>query len=350
MKISRFPTPSRLQVYSYLLSMPIFNIGWNYIFYGERALHYWRILAVSYPLVFLLGILPWYCHVLYDDVATRRYPRLTQTRDRIFMKAGINLFVMTPSILFIFLIYHSFHILGYSLKLEDLKYGYLIGLAINIIFETLWEVVYIIDKYRESAAETEMLEQMHLQQEFENLKQKVNPHFLFNCFNTLSSLISEDKEQAEKFLDELSKVYRYLLRNNESGISTVEQEMKFILSYQSLLKTRHGEGFNVEVDIDPEYYCHELPALSLQLLVENAVKHNVISKQRPITIKISSTKDAWLSVENNLVKKPHKMESTGIGLANIRDKYRLMRHKDIRIEQGPEKFIVSIPLIKNFHL
>src|SRR5690606_35792000 len=111
-----------------------------------------------------------------------------------------------------------------------------------IIFESRREVIYIIDKYREAAAEEEMIEQMQLRQEFDNLKEKVNPHFLFNSFNTLSSLISEDKDQAEKFLDELSKVYRYLLRNNESGMSTVGQEVAFIRSYSRLLETRYGDG------------------------------------------------------------------------------------------------------------
>src|SRR5690606_10459117 len=110
------------------------------------------------------------------------------------------------------------------------------------------------------------------------------PALPVQCFNTLSSLISEDSTQAETFLDELSKVYRYLLRTNENGMSTVEKEVNFIQSYYQLLKTRHGEGFSMDVQIDPIYLYYELPALSLQLLVENAVKHNVVSRQQPMSV------------------------------------------------------------------
>jgi LytS/YehU family sensor histidine kinase len=166
---------------------------------------------------------------------------------------------------------------------------------VNIIFESLWEVMYIIGKSKEAAAEKEMVEQLALQQEFENLKQKVNPHFLFNSFNTLSSLIMEDKDRAEKFLDELSKVYRYLLRNNESGLSTIEQEAKFIQSYAALLTTRYGEGFKLDMKINPASKDKEIPSLSLQLLVENAVKHNIISKSQPVTVEIR-TEDGYLTV------------------------------------------------------
>jgi sensor histidine kinase YesM len=237
----------------------------------------------------------------------------------VLYKLAINLLIMTPSILVIFYIFHWFHILGYSIQHNDLKYGYLVGLSINIIFETLWEVIYLVDKYKESAYEKELLERMQLLQEFENLKQKVNPHFLFNSFNTLLALIHEDKVQAEIFLDELSKVYRYLLRTNENGMSTLQQETDFIQSYSNLLKTRHGEGFQLRMQIDPAFNCYELPALCLQMLVENAVKHNIISKQKPVVVTIRSTEDAMLTIENTLAKRVFKSESTGIGLSNIKD-------------------------------
>ena len=141
------------------------------------------------------------------------------------------------------------------------------------------------------------------EQEFENLKSQVNPHFLFNCFNTLSSLIQEDKKEAEKFLDELSKVYRYLLTNNEDGVSTVEKEVKFLESYYRLLKTRYGDGLHINIEIDKRYYPYLLPSLSLQLLVENAVKHNVVSRQKPLTIEVFTAAGNKLVVNNNLQRK-----------------------------------------------
>ena len=185
-----------------------------------------------------------------------------------------------------------------------------------------------------------------MQQEFDVLKEKVNPHFLFNSFNTLSSLITEDKNQAEKFLDELSKVYRYLLRNNESGMSTVEEESKFIRSYAKLLQTRFTDGFKMDIEIDPAIKDKEIPSLSLQLLVENAVKHNIISKQQPVHVVIASTPPGYLTVTNNLRKKTKSsVESTGIGLANIREKYRLLNRQDVTVEETADQFIVTIPVL-----
>lgn len=341
----KFVKPSRIQTQSFIYSMPFIILAWVYILYDDKILSDWRIWAISFPLLYGIGVVSWFLHYQYNHYVISRFPSLEQTAQRIRWKTLVNLIVMTPSSLFILLVYDWFHILGYQLERMDLVYGYLIGLAVNIVFETLWEVLYIIDKYRESATEQEMLEKLHLEQEFDNLKQKVNPHFLFNCFNTLSSLITEDKKMAEEFLDELSKVYRYLLRNNESGMSTVEQEVIFIQSYYQLLKTRHGDSFQMHVKIDAGFMLYELPALSLQLLVENAVKHNVVSKQEPIAVTITSTEDGYLVIENNLVKKISKPESTGIGLTNIREKYRLLRRYDIRISELNNRFVVVLPLI-----
>lgn len=339
------PAIHKIHLWSFFLSMPFISLAYNYVMYGNRVYTDWRVWAVSVPMIYLIGIFSWLAHEMYYNFTVRTFPGLNETRKRVLMKAAVNLLIMTPSVMLIFFIFDHFHLLGYRFRSEDLTYGYLIGLAVNIVFETLWEVVYIIEKYKETAREMELLEEMHLQQEFENLKLKVNPHFLFNCFNTLSSLISEDKAQAETFLDELSKVYRYLLRNNESGMSTVEKEVNFIQSYYQLLKTRHGEGFSMDVRIDPAYLHYELPALSLQLLVENAVKHNVVSRQKPIAVSIVSTGSPYLEVRNNLAKKKQAAESTGIGLQNIRDKYKLLRRHDMEVREEEGRFVVKLPLI-----
>jgi len=252
---------------------------------------------------------------------------------------------MSPSVLVILFVFSYFHIAGYYAKPEDITSMLMVGFSTNIIFETLYEAVYIIEKYKDTILEREMLVQMNLQQEFDNLKGKVNPHFLFNCFNTLSSLISENKELAEKFLDELSKVYRYLLRNNEDGMSTVESEMKFIHSYFQLMRTRHGEGINMNMRIDKKYYSYLVPSLSLQLLVENAVKHNVVSRQSPLSIEIFTTEGKQLVVNNNLNKKIQKEKSTRIGLQNIESKYKLINHDGFQVVDGEKNFMVVLPMI-----
>ena len=343
MKLSK---PPKVYILGFWISMPFITLALCFIMYGERLFREWQVAVVGYTLIYIIGFFSWRTHVEYDAYLRKRFPSLEQTKKRVLYKTGINVLVMTPSILLIFFLFHSFHILGYSIQENDLKYGYLVGLAINIIFETLWEVIYLVEKYKESAQEKELLERMQLLQEFENLKQKVNPHFLFNCFNTLLALIHEDRHQAEIFLDELSKVYRYLLKSNENGLSTLQQEIGFIQSYASLLKTRHGEGFQLIVQVSPEFNCYELPSLSLQMLVENAVKHNVISKQKPVIVTIYSHPSGKLVVDNTLAKRVHRKDSTGIGLSNIKDKYRLLNSNDVLVEETADRFVVSLPLLQ----
>ncbi|MBK9270352.1 MAG: histidine kinase [Saprospiraceae bacterium] len=340
------PVPPRYQYIGFLSSMPVICFFLSYILYDKRVFTDWEIWAAAFPLLYAIGYVSWRTHYIYDHFIHSKFPSLDETRKRVLYIIPINLFVMTPSVLFIFFIFDYFNILGYQIQENDLLYGYLAGLGVNIVFESLWEVIYIIDKYKESAAEAALIEQMQLRQEFDRLKEKVNPHFLFNSFNTLSSLIVTDKDLAEKFLDELSKVYRYLLRNNETGMSTLGQEMKFIDSYATLLTTRYGEGFRLIRKIEPSKLEKEIPTLSLQLLVENAVKHNVVSKEKPLEVIIETTADGYLKVSNALHPKTRAVvDSTGIGLSNIREKYKLLQREDVEVGVVDHYFVVKIPIL-----
>ena len=339
--------PKRVHTYSFLFSMPFIILAMNHILYDGRTFREWQIWVFSAPLLFVIGTLSWYAHIRYEYFIVRKFPELKQTGERVFYKLLTNLIVMTPSVLLIFFLYDRLDILGYRLQTDDLRWGYIVGLCVNFLFITLWEVLYLLEKYRESLGEKELIEQMSMEQEFENLKSQINPHFLFNCFNTLSSLIQEDKREAEKFLDELSKVYRYLLKSNEDGISTVEKELKFIESYYRLLKTRYGSGLQLSLDIDKRYYSYLLPSLSLQLLVENAVKHNIVSRQQPLVIEIFTAAENKLVVNNNLQRKQLSKHSTRIGLANIRSKYKLMKQEGFQVVEGEHNFMVVLPLVWN---
>lgn len=343
----KFSKPPLYQFLGFACSIPFISWAHNYILYDEQLYRNKWIWIISFPLIIVIGIISWYLHYQYTEMVRRKYPELNQTKKRVFFIVLIFLVVMSPSVLLILFLYDSFSILGYRLKNEDIRLVLLVGFIINIIFETLWEVIYIINKYKESLAEHEILEQMSISQEFENLKGQVNPHFLFNCFNTLSSLISEDKAEAEKFLDELSKVYRYLLKNNEEGMATLDNELKFINSYYRLLKTRHGEALQLQTEIDKKYLAYLLPSLSLQLLVENAVKHNVVSRHQPLMIEIFTTSGNQLVVNNNLQRKLKKETSTQIGLKNIAMKYKLLQQNGFHVVEGDKNYMVVLPLIWN---
>jgi len=339
--------PSKVEIYSFLVPMPFIDLVLQVILYEDRLAKDIRIWLISFPVIYVIGLLSWYLQVLYNGWIERQFPSLAESGKRIVTKCLVYLVLMAPSLLFIFFLYDRLSILGYAIKEGDIKMGLILGAVVNLIFVGLWEAIYIIKKYKESLADIELIEQMGTLQEFENLKNQVNPHFLFNCFNTLSSLISIDKKQAEAFLDELSKVYRYLLRNNEDGVSTVENEVRFLHSYYSLLKTRYGDGLNLSIDIDKRYRPYLLPSLSLQLLVENAVKHNIVSKQQPLLLEIFTTAGNKLVVNNNLQKKQQKEKSTHIGLNNIRAKYKLMKQTGFQIVEGEKNFMVVLPLVWN---
>ncbi|RRB06618.1 sensor histidine kinase [Larkinella rosea] len=179
------------------------------------------------------------------------------------------------------------------------------------------------------------------------LQSQVNPHFLFNGLNTLSSLIDEAPRQASEFVDELSNVYRYLLRSNENELVTLHDELRFIRSYFHLLQTRFGHSVQLHVSVDEPKKSALLPPLTLQLLVENAVKHNVILPDQPLTIRIRTTGDDLLIVENNLQRKNLRIESNGVGLSNIDYKYRLLNQPVPLVGEADGWFQVILTLLTN---
>ncbi len=339
--------PTKLQLYSFIASMPLIGFLLNYILYDEEFLREPSIWLVSYPLILLIGVGSWRSHLIISNAVKQRYPELKQTKYRLIILGLCIVPFMSLNVTLIFFLYDAFNILGYEFSFHDFKAGLLVGLSVNLIFETLYEADYMLEKYKESVQEKETFQQLSVAQEFDALKSQVNPHFLFNCFNTLSSLIGEDKQKAETFLNELSKVYRYLLRNNEDGLSTVENEVKFIRSYYKLLQTRHGDAVRLNIQIDKRYDPYLLPSLSLQLLVENVVKHNILSKENPQVIDIFTTAGNKLVVNNNLKRRTAKAPSNKVGLENIRAKYQLLKQSGYQVMEDEKNFTVVLPLIWN---
>lgn len=339
--------PSRFEQMSFITMMPILGVVLNYLLFDERAFTDVQVWLFSYPILLLQGRGSWYLHILVMHRLRTAFPLMKQTGKRLTILAASHIALVSLTFLTVFLVYDAFHFLGYVLNKESLQIALYLGLALTLIATSMWEAEYTFRQWKNSIADKERIEQLTIEQEFETLKSQVNPHFLFNCFNTLSSLIAEDKKQAEVFLDELSKVYRYLLRNNEDGLSSLRTEIKFIESYYRLLQTRHGESVQLNIEVDKKYDQYVLPSLSLQLLVENAVKHNVLSKNQPLVIDILTTAGNQLVVTNNLQLRTVKAPSNKIGLENIRNKYQLLKQTGFQILKDKNTFTVALPLIKN---
>lgn len=342
----KFKKPPVYEFIGFLISMPFISWYVHYILYGDRIYHEPAIWLISFPLLFALAVVSWYMHFRYHSYITSLFPGIELTAKRIMFKLLVYPVVMVPSVIIIHYLYAHFHILGYAYNEEALNGWLLQGVVVNLIFETLWEVIYFIQQYKENLSEKELLQQMKTEQEFENLKAQVNPHFLFNCFTTLSGLITEDKNRAERFLNELSNVYRYLLNANKNDLTTLSNEIRFIQSYLELLKTRYGSALEVKMDVSDEYSPYLLPTMSLQMLVENAVKHNVVSKKKPMLIELYTSNGPALVVRNTLQLKEHKEISTGIGLKNIRQKYQLLNNEYFEAGVDADNYVVELPLIK----
>ncbi len=202
-------------------------------------------------------------------------------------------------------------------------------------------------EHLEADLAVQRLKQEKTEVQIRALQAQINPHFLFNSLNTLSSLIDESPRQAGDFVDELSSVYRYLLRANEADLTPLRTELHFIESYFHLLKTRHGEGIRLETAVSDAFADSPLPPLTLQLLVENAVKHNVILPEEPLTVRIRTTPARQLVVENTLQRKRLRVESNGVGLSNIAVKYRLLGQAEPLVEEQNGWFRVTLPLLES---
>lgn len=201
-------------------------------------------------------------------------------------------------------------------------------------------------KHLEAELVTEKLQQQMSAVQMMALQAQLNPHFLFNSLNSLSSLIADEPAKAERFVDEMSSVYRYLLRTNDHQLTTLQTELAFIDSYYHLLKTRYGAGIDLTKIIDEPFLTYKLPPLTLQLLLENAVKHNIVSSDQPLVIQLATSPDGWLTVSNTLQRKPlNRVNSTQKGLLNILNKYQLLGQAAPTVEETTNAFVVALPLI-----
>lgn len=189
------------------------------------------------------------------------------------------------------------------------------------------------------------LEKENLQSRYSLLKNQLSPHFLFNTLSALKTLVSDNPEKARKYIDHLAVVLRSTLQFKDNQIILLQDEMEFVESYLFLLRTRFGSSLNIDISVHEKYLNFLLPPFALQVLVENVVKHNEISKMNPLTISIYTTEHNSLVVKNPVQRKLFSESGTGIGLANLSGQLRLMGGGDLSISEINDEFIVEIPLI-----
>jgi PAS domain S-box-containing protein len=189
------------------------------------------------------------------------------------------------------------------------------------------------------------LQKENLQSQFDVLKQQVNPHFLFNSLNVLTSLIKLEPDLAEKFSEQLSKVYRYVLENKDNELVDLNTELNFLDAYIFLLNIRFVDKLKVNINIPEARRNDQIIPLAMQLLIENAIKHNIMSKSEPLAIDIFIDADNFLNIVNNLQERPSQLVSTGVGLKNIQNRYLLLNNTEPVFEKTNTHFIAKVPLV-----
>lgn len=220
----------------------------------------------------------------------------------------------------------------------------LIALVVNIVATTIMESNAIFQQWKASLVEAERLQKESLRTQYEALKAQVNPHFLFNSLNTLSSLVHADPDLAEEFIDEFARFYRYILEIKDKNLVSLQEELEMMQSYIYLQKIRFGEALTVENRIDTGFLHHLLPPLTLQMLAENAIKHNALSPEKPLVISLE-VKNGFLMISNNLQQRQAAVKSTGIGLYNLKEKYKILSEVQPEFKTEGRRYVASIPLI-----
>lgn len=217
-------------------------------------------------------------------------------------------------------------------------------IALLIIVELVDLGIFLLNHWRKSLTELEHFKRESIEFQLATLKSQVNPHFLFNSLNTLSSLIFQSQDQAAQFVQRLSKVYRYVLENQEREVVSLAEEIRFLEDYISLLTIRFGGSLVFDVDLPRKFRTRFIAPMTIQMLVENAIKHNIKSRRKPlyVSIRIEGNK---VEVRNNLQLKQRIGFSSGIGLKNIQSRYAFLTDEKVEILHNEQQFSVRLPLM-----
>jgi len=230
--------------------------------------------------------------------------------------------------------------------LNPLKLTLLYTSLINLLFHLLNLVFVYQEAFQTKLVEAESLKRMHAQAELQAIKEQINPHFLFNNLNVLSGLVMKQSSEANNFIEAFSQVYMHVLNNHKKELIELEKELDFLKPYFFLLSQRFPGAIELEIDVPEKYNSYYVIPAALQMLVENAIKHNLFSKKRPLQIRVYANGNQTISVFNGLQPKLSEIPSSNIGLKNIRKRYDLTSGKQIFVEKTETSFSVTLPLIE----
>lgn len=345
MQIKRY---SRSEPLVFLWIMGPYILGMNLIIFGScilKSLHPFLLSFIVSSIYLGIG------YLVFGSAAQAIKKQFPAAGD-LFRRIGIMLPVFyVLNIIWIkglVFLYQQLNLISCSILENNDWWAILFGCIMSTVITFINEGMTNFEAWKLSINETEKLKNIYQRSNLLGLKGQINPHFLFNCFNTLSGLIQENPEKAEKFLDEMTKVDRYLLRSDEDLLVPVAEELKFAGSYLYLIKERFGKA--IQINIDEPRQCQDcfLPPLSLQAVLENIIYSNAICKDDPLKIKIEIIGEKELTLTHSVHEKRmvETLEDENEGLDNLVNKYLLLKAGKVTIlEEGDER-IIRLPIIK----
>ena len=332
-----------------VLTMLPMTLLMNYFLFGNSYFTKIEVFLAATIVTFILLCVAFIIYGLIAISLRNRFPSDKDLVKRLGICIGIFIILTGVYLSIVCRGYDLLQFMGYEYDEGNFIKCFVTLVVMNVFLTFLNEGVSHFENYKITLRETEQLKKEYMQSQLLGLKSQMNPHFLFNGLNILSCLIQEDSEKAEDFLDHMSKVYRYLLRNNEVQLVSLQTEISFIESYYFLLKARYAESLQLSVDVSPEYYSDELPPLTLQMIFENILTFNEASKTKPLFIRIK-TEDGELVVENTVQLKLNCTDCFDEGIENITNKFRLLCQREVRINESNAGRTIRLPLIPNKEL
>lgn len=302
-----------------------------------------RFLGIFISVVITIAV--WEGNLRIDDWMNFKFPWVEKPGRRIMIHLLV-IILYSGLIIYVSMLFFNKYVcvLPAANKEAFMITSIIMGIMVSLIILPIEIGTQFFGYWKNSLIEVEKYKTESLQAQLQNLKNQINPHFLFNNMSVLSSLVYKDQDKAVDFINQLSKVYRYLLDNKDRELVTLEDELAFIRSYTYLLQIRFDTNIKFEVNVDNNSLHKLLPPMAIQILVENAIKHNEISEEQPLTVTIKSIDDV-LEVNNNLQLRTNNEPSSKTGLKNIKDRFSYFTDKPVEILENTTSFSVKIPLL-----
>ncbi|RRB07548.1 sensor histidine kinase [Larkinella rosea] len=323
---------------------------------GGVIIRQWVVPDITWPVqlsLFFLSFIVlnaiWVFHYLFNDYLNQRLPFEKNIKLRVAVQVvGGWSIVKTISVIATYIVSTFFLSARYmeisqTNRLSIIIVGFTIFLA-NTVVCLGFMASHFLKQWQENAVRATQLEKEKVQVQLDNLKNQLSPHFLFNSLSSLDGLIHENPDLASQFLRQLSKVFRYVIQHKDKDLVSLSTEVDFINNYISLLKTRFNGSLDIEIKIPSEYSDKAIVPVTMQILIENAIKHNIANSGQPLTIQIMAD-EQYVTVENNLQRKPRVETSNGQGLTNLKALYHFLSEKDVKVEEQTDRFRVRIPLV-----